>query len=152
MFKQVLPQDFVKFGLIPEFVGRVPVSVGLDLLDEDALVRILTEPKNAITKQYKKLFDMDHVELEFEEDAVRAIAKKSVERKTGARGLRAIMEETMMDTMFEIPSESLVRKCIITKEAVEGTGKPILEFADEEEVRRANTARTVRLKDDDEIA
>lgn len=152
MFKQVLPQDFVKFGLIPEFVGRVPVSVGLDLLDEDALVRILTEPKNAITKQYKKLFDMDHVELEFEEEAVRAIAKKSVERKTGARGLRAIMEETMMDTMFEIPSESLVRKCIITKEAVEGTGKPILEFADEEEVRRANTARTVRLKDDDEIA
>lgn len=152
MFKQVLPQDFVKFGLIPEFVGRVPVSVGLDLLDEDALVRILTEPKNAITKQYKKLFDMDHVELEFEEDGVRAIAKKSVERKTGARGLRAIMEETMMDTMFEIPSESLVRKCIITKEAVEGTGKPILEFADEEEVRRANTARTVRLKDDDEIA
>ena len=152
MCKQVLPQDFVTFGLIPEFVGRVPVSVGLDLLDEDALVRILTEPKNAITKQYKKLFDMDHVELEFEEEAVRAIAKKSVERKTGARGLRAIMEETMMDTMFEIPSESLVRKCIITKEAVEGTGKPILEFADEEEVRRANTARTVRLKDDDEIA
>ena len=152
MFKQVLPQDFVKFGLIPEFVGRVPVSVGLDLLDEDALVRILTEPRNAITKQYKKLFEMDHVELEFEEEAVRAIAKKSVERKTGARGLRAIMEETMMDTMFEIPSESLVRKCIITKDAVEGNGKPILEFADEEEVRRKNTAKTVRLKDDDEIA
>ena len=152
MFKQVLPQDFVKFGLIPEFVGRVPVSVGLDLLDEDALVRILTEPKNAITKQYKKLFEMDHVELEFEEEAVRAIAKKSVERKTGARGLRAIMEETMMDTMFEIPSESLVRKCIITKDAVEGNGKPILEFADEEEVRKKNTAKTVRLKDDDEIA
>ena len=152
MFKQVLPQDFVKFGLIPEFVGRVPVSVGLDLLDEDALVRILTEPKNAITKQYKKLFEMDHVELEFEEEAVRAIAKKSVERKTGARGLRAIMEDTMMDTMFEIPSESLVRKCIITKDSVEGKGKPILEFADEEEVRKKNTAKTVRLKDDDEIA
>lgn len=152
MFKQVLPQDFVKFGLIPEFVGRVPVSVGLDLLDEDALVRILTEPKNAITKQYKKLFEMDHVELEFEEEAVRAIAKKSVERKTGARGLRAIMEDTMMDTMFEIPSESLVRKCIITKDSVEGKAKPILEFADEEEVRKKNTAKTVRLKDDDEIA
>lgn len=152
MFKQVLPQDFVKFGLIPEFVGRVPVSVGLDFLDEDALVRILTEPKNAITKQYKKLFEMDHVELEFEEEAVRAIAKKSVERKTGARGLRAIMEDTMMDTMFEIPSESLVRKCIITKDSVEGKGKPILEFADEEEIRMKNTAKTVRLKDDDEIA
>ena len=152
MFKQVLPQDFVKFGLIPEFVGRVPVSVGLDLLDEDALVRILTEPKNAITKQYKKLFEMDHVELEFEEDAVRAIAGKSVERKTGARGLRAIMEDTMMDTMFEIPSESLVRKCIITKDSVEGKAKPILEFADEEEVRKVNAAKTVRLKDDDEIA
>ncbi len=152
MFKQVLPQDFVKFGLIPEFVGRVPVSVGLDLLDEDALVRILTEPKNAITKQYKKLFEMDHVELEFEEDAVRAIAKKSVERKTGARGLRAIMEDTMMDTMFEIPSENLVRKCIITKDSVEGKGKPILEFADEEEIRKVNAAKTVRLKDDDEIA
>jgi len=152
MFKQVLPQDFVKFGLIPEFVGRVPVSVGLDFLDEDALVRILTEPKNAITKQYKKLFEMDHVELEFEEEAVRAIAKKSVERKTGARGLRAIMEDTMMDTMFEIPSESLVRKCIITKDSVEGKGKPILEFADEEEIRKKNTAKTVRLKDDDEIA
>ena len=152
MFKQVLPQDFVKFGLIPEFVGRVPVSVGLDLLDEDALVRILTEPRNAITKQYKKLFEMDHVELEFEEEAVRAIARRSVERKTGARGLRAIMEETMMDTMFEIPSDSLVKKCIITKESVEGTAKPILEFADEEELKMKNKAKTVRLKDDDEIA
>ena len=152
MFKQVLPQDFVKFGLIPEFVGRVPVRVGLDLLDEDALVRILTEPKNAITKQYKKLFDMDHVELEFEEDAVRAIAQKSVERNTGARGLRAIMEATMMDTMFEIPSESMVRKCTITKEAVEGTGKPVLEYASEEEVKKKKKPKTVRLKDDNEIA
>lgn len=153
MFKQVLPQDFVKFGLIPEFIGRVPVSVGLDLLDEDALVRILTEPKNAITKQYKKLFEMDNVELEFEEDAIRAIAKRSVERKTGARGLRAIMEETMMDTMFEIPSESLVRKCIITKDAVEGTGKPILEYADKEDGKKPNTVKSVRLKsNDDEIA
>lgn len=152
MFKQVLPQDFVKFGLIPEFVGRVPVSVGLDLLDEDALVRILTEPKNAITKQYKKLFDMDHVELAFEEDAIRAIAKRSVERKTGARGLRAIMEETMMDTMFEIPSENLVRKCTITVDAVEGKGKPILEYADETEIKKAKKPKTVRLKDDDEIA
>lgn len=152
MFKQVLPQDFVKFGLIPEFVGRVPVSVGLDLLDEDALVRILTEPKNAITKQYQKLFEMDHVALEFEPDAVRAIARKSVERKTGARGLRAIMEDTMMDTMFEIPSESLVRKCIITQDSVEGKAKPILELADAEEEKKAKKPKTVRLKDDDEIA
>ena len=122
-------------------------------MDEDALVRILTEPKNAITKQYKKLFEMDNVELEFEEDAIRAIAKRSVERKTGARGLRAIMEETMMDTMFEIPSESLVRKCIITKDAVEGTGKPILEYADKEDGKKANTVKSVRLKsNDDEIA
>ena len=152
MFKQVLPQEFVKFGLIPEFVGRVPVSVGLDLLDEDALVRILTEPKNAITKQYKKLFEMDQVELEFEEAAVRAIARRSVERKTGARGLRAIMEETMMDTMFEIPSESLVRKCTITEDAVEGRAKPVLEFADAQEEQKAKAPKTVRLKDDDEIA
>ena len=152
MFKQVLPQDFVKFGLIPEFVGRVPVTVGLDLLDEDALVRILTEPKNAITKQYQKLIAMDHVELEFEEDAVRAIAKRSVERSTGARGLRAIMEETMNDVMFEIPSDSTISKCIITKEAVEGTGKPVIEYRDEEEMRKASAPKTVRLKDDDEIA
>lgn len=152
MFKQVLPQDFVKFGLIPEFVGRVPISVGLDLLDEDALVRILTEPKNAITKQYKKLFDLDNVQLEFEEEAVRAIAKRSVERNTGARGLRAIMEETMMDAMFEIPSDSTIAKCIITKDAVEGTGKPIIEYRSEEEMRKKVTPKTVRLKDDDEIA
>ena len=152
MFKQVLPQDFVKFGLIPEFVGRVPVSVGLDLLDEDALVRILTEPKNAITKQYKKLFELDRVELEFEEGAIREIAKRSVERHTGARGLRAIMEETMMDTMFEIPSDSAVYKCTITEDSVKGEGKPILEYDESLEVKKTNKAKTVRLKDDNEIA
>lgn len=150
MFKQVLPQDFVKFGLIPEFVGRVPVSVGLDLLDEDALVRILSEPKNAITKQYQKLFEMDGVELVFEEEAVRAIAKRSVERNTGARGLRAIMEETMMEIMFEIPSESSISKCIITKEAVEGTEKPKMEYADG--TRKKSGVKSVRIKNDDEIA
>ena len=152
MFKQVLPQDFVKFGLIPEFVGRVPVSVGLDLLDEDALVRILTEPKNAITKQYKKLFELDRVELEFEEGAIREIARRSVERHTGARGLRAIMEETMMDTMFEIPSDSAVYKCTITEDSVKGEGKPILEYDESLEVKKTNKAKTVRLKDDNEIA
>lgn len=149
LFKQVLPQDFVKYGLIPEFVGRVPVSVGLDLLDEDALVRILTEPKNAIVKQYKKLFDLDGVELEFEEDAIREIAKRSVERKTGARGLRAIMEEIMMDTMYEIPSDSRISKCIITKETADG-GEPILEYSEETDKRERPTA--IRFKDDNEIA
>lgn len=150
MFKQVLPQDFVKFGMIPEFVGRVPVSVGLDLLDEDALVQILSEPKNAITKQYQKLFEMDGVELVFEEEAIRAIAKRSVERNTGARGLRAIMEETMMDIMFEIPSESSISRCIITKEAVEGTEQPRMEYT--EEGRRRSGVKSARKKNDDEIA
>ncbi len=126
LFRQVLPQDLVKFGLIPEFIGRVPVNVALDMLDEEALVRILTEPKNAITKQYKKMFELDGVELEFEEEALRAIARRSDERKTGARGLRAIMESIMMDSMYEIPSEPDVVRCIITKEAAEGTEKPVL--------------------------
>ena len=102
LFKQVMPQDLIKFGLIPEFVGRVPVPVALDMLDEEALVRILTEPKNAITKQYKKLFELDGVELEFEEDALEEIAKQSFSRKIGARGLRAIMEAVMMDSMYNI--------------------------------------------------
>lgn len=150
LFKQVLPQDFVKYGLIPEFVGRVPVSVGLDLLDEDALVRILTEPKNAIVKQYQKLFELDGVELEFEEDAIREIARRSVERKTGARGLRAIMEEIMMDTMYEIPSDGRISKCIITKETADGDGQPILEYSEESNRRDRTTA--IRFRDDNEIA
>lgn len=126
LFHKVMPQDLIKFGLIPEFIGRVPVTVSLDSLDDDALVRILTEPKNAITKQYKKLFELDEVALEFTDEALLAIAKKSSERKTGARGLRAIMEEVMMDVMFLIPSDDAVSRCIITKEAVEGTAEPEL--------------------------
>ncbi|MBQ2031985.1 MAG: ATP-dependent Clp protease ATP-binding subunit ClpX [Lachnospiraceae bacterium] len=126
VFRQALPQDLVKFGLIPEFVGRVPVSVSLDLLTEDDLIRILTEPKNALTKQYEKLFELDGVALEFEEDALRVIAHKSEERKTGARGLRAIMESIMMNTMYRIPSEEDVVRCIITREAAEGTEEPVL--------------------------
>ncbi len=126
IFRQVLPQDLVKFGLIPEFVGRVPVTVSLDLLTEEDLMRILSEPKNALTKQYAKLFNLDGVELEFEEEALRAIAKKSEERKTGARGLRAIVESILMHTMYRIPSEKDVVRCIVTKEAVEGTEEPIL--------------------------
>ena len=118
LLKQVLPQDLVKFGLIPEFVGRVPITVSLELLDEDALVRILTEPKNALIKQYRKLFHYDEVELKVTDDAVAAIAKKSFERKTGARGLRAIMENIMMDVMYEIPSDDSIACCTITKDTV----------------------------------
>ena len=124
ILKEVMPQDFIKFGLIPEFIGRVPVVVSLDALDEDALVRILQEPKNALTKQYHKLFELDGVELDFEDEALRVMARKSMERKTGARGLRAIMESTLMDLMYKTPSDDTIRKCIITKEAVEGTGEP----------------------------
>jgi ATP-dependent Clp protease ATP-binding subunit ClpX len=152
MFKQVLPQDFVKYGLIPEFVGRVPVTVALDLLDEEALVKILTEPKNAIVKQYHKLFELDGVELEINEDAVRAIAKRSFERKTGARGLRAIMESVMMDSMYDIPSESKVVKCIITKEAAEGSGKPELEYSEDALPKKPLGKKINKKTSDNEIA
>lgn len=152
LFKQVLPEDFVKYGLIPEFVGRVPINVGLDLLDEDALVRILSEPKNALTKQYKKLFELDGVELEFGEGAINEIAKRSFERKTGARGLRAIMEEVMMDIMYEIPSDNRIEKCIITKEAAEGKEKPIIAYSDEEIVKKPIAKKKHRITNDDEIA
>ncbi len=124
LFKQVLPQDFVKFGIIPEFVGRVPVAVGLDLLDEEALSRILKEPKNSIVKQYQKLFELDGVRLSFTDDAVLAIAHQSFERKTGARGLRSIMEMAMMDYMYELPSDETVKECVITEDVILGKGKP----------------------------
>ncbi|MBQ9593230.1 MAG: ATP-dependent Clp protease ATP-binding subunit ClpX, partial [Lachnospiraceae bacterium] len=131
LFKHVMPQDFVKFGLIPEFVGRVPMVVALDLLDEDALVRILTEPKNAIVKQYERLIGLDDVELVFEEEAVREIARKAIELNTGARGLRAIIEKAMMNTMYNLPSEKNVVRCLITKEVIDGTGEPVLTRAEE---------------------
>lgn len=118
-FKKALPQDFVKFGLIPEFIGRVPITVSLDNLDKDALVRILTEPKNSLVKQYAKLFELDGVGLEFDEEAISAIADKALERKTGARGLRAIMENVMMDLMYRIPSDESISKVTINKELVE---------------------------------
>ena len=123
ILKEVTTQDLVKFGLIPEFVGRVPICVSLEGLDKEALVRILKEPKNALIKQYQKLFDMDDVELTFEEDAIEAIAEQAFEKKTGARGLRSIMESIMMDIMYEIPSDDSIETCIITKEAVDG-GQP----------------------------
>lgn len=124
ILRDVMPEDFIKYGLIPEFIGRVPVVVTLDALDEEALLRILREPKNSLTRQYRKLFELDGVELDFQDEALKVVAKKSLERKTGARGLRAIMEDSLMDLMYKTPSDSTIRKCIITKEAVEGTGQP----------------------------
>ena len=124
VLKDVMPEDFIKFGLIPEFIGRVPVVVTLDALDENALISILKEPKNSLTKQYHKLFELDGVELNFEDEALQLVAKKSLERKTGARGLRAIMEGSLMDLMYKIPSDDTIRKCTITKDVVEGTGEP----------------------------
>ena len=126
LLSEVTPQDLVKFGLIPEFVGRVPINVSLDGLDEAALVRILTEPRNALIKQYQKLFGFDEVKLDFEKDAVEAIAKQAFERKTGARGLRSIMEKVMMDVMYRIPSDETIKECVITKGAVEGESEPLL--------------------------
>ncbi len=126
LYAEVTPQDLVKYGLIPEFVGRVPINVSLQGLDREALIRILTEPKSALIKQYQKLFGYDHVKLTFEEEAVEAIADKALERKTGARGLRSIMEKAMMDIMYRIPSDPAITQCIITKEAVEGTSEPMV--------------------------
>ncbi len=125
ILEEVTPLDLVKFGLIPEFIGRVPINVTLEGLDREALVRILTEPKNALIKQYQRLFDMDGVELEVEAEAVGAIAELALERKTGARGLRSIMENVMMDVMYEIPSDETIEKVILTKESVQGKEKPL---------------------------
>ena len=127
ILREALPEDFIKFGMIPEFVGRVPVTVALDALNKDDMVHILTEPKNSIVKQYKKLFELDGVQLSFTQDALEAIADKTIQRKTGARGLRAIMESMMMDTMFEIPSDETIKHCTITKAVVEGIGQPKIE-------------------------
>ncbi len=138
LLQEVTPQDLVKFGLIPEFVGRVPICVSLRGLDREALVRILKEPKNALIKQYKKLFGMDDVELTFDEEAVNAIADKAFERKTGARGLRYIMEDVLMDTMYRIPSDDTIEECVITKETVEGNTEPITLHKNER--RRLDTA------------
>ncbi len=124
VLKKVEPQDLIKFGLIPEFVGRVPITVSLEGLDKAALIRILKEPKNALVKQYKKLFEMDGVELDFEEEALESVADQAYERKTGARGLRSIMEKSMMNVMYDIPSDDSITKCLVTKEAVENGGNP----------------------------
>ena len=120
------PDDLVKFGLIPELVGRLPVMLTLDNLDEEAMIRILTEPKNALVKQYQRLFELDHVDLRFAEDALKAIAREAIGRKTGARGLRSIIERALLDTMFEIPGESDVRSCKVTREVITEGAKPEL--------------------------
>lgn len=151
LFRQTLPEDLIKFGLIPEFVGRVPVCVALDLLDEDALVQILTQPKSALVKQYQRLFELDGVRLDFEEDAVREVARRAFEQKTGARGLRAIIEEKMMDIMYQIPSEELVDSCTITKEVVDGQGEPVLTYGEKAPVKRV-TGRKAAPKSSGEIA
>ena len=128
LFKQVMPEDLTKFGLIPEFIGRVPVTVSLDFLDEKALERILTEPKNALIKQYKKLFELDGVELKFTDEAINTIAKKAVERKTGARGLRAILENAVMDIMNETPSDETIKECIVNEDVINGLADPELVY------------------------
>lgn len=128
LFKQVMPEDLTKFGLIPEFIGRVPVTVSLDFLDEKALERILTEPKNALIKQYKKLFELDGVELKFTDEAINTIAKKAVERKTGARGLRAILENAVTDIMYETPSDETIKECIVNEDVINGLADPELVY------------------------
>lgn len=134
LLRDVEPEDLIKYGLIPEFVGRLPVVATLEELDEKALVRILTEPKNALTKQYQKLFSMEGVELEFREPALLAIAKKALARKTGARGLRSIIEQALLDIMFELPSMQNVSKVVIDEATINGEGKPILMYADQPKV------------------
>ncbi len=135
VLRQILPEDLLKFGLIPEFVGRMPIIVTLDDLDEDALMRILTEPKNALTKQYRRLFEMDGVELSFEEDALRAVAKEAIDRKTGARGLRAILEDVMLDVMFDIPSRDDVVACHVAAATIRKEAPPELVYGKPEKRR-----------------
>ncbi|KYD10852.1 ATP-dependent protease ATP-binding subunit ClpX [Heyndrickxia sporothermodurans] len=130
LLSKILPEDLLKFGLIPEFIGRLPVIASLEPLDEEALIEILTKPKNALVKQYRKMLELDEVELEFEEDALKEIAKRAIERKTGARGLRSIIESIMLDVMFELPSRDDIKKCIVTKEAVVNNEPPRLVLED----------------------
>ena len=141
ILKEVMPQDFIKFGLIPEFIGRVPVVVSLDALDEEAMVRILKEPKNSLVKQYQALMEMDGVELEFEEEALREVAKIAMERKTGARGLRSVIEKTMTDVMYESPSDQTIQKCVITKDAVTGKESPVVTHGESKVSRRRNSSK-----------
>ncbi len=145
VLRQALPEDFIKYGMIPEFMGRVPVVISLDALDKDMMIRILTEPKNALVKQYQGLFGLDNVDLSFTPEALEAIADRTIKRKTGARGLRAIMEETMMDLMFRIPSDDTINTCVVTKEMVEGTGEPELTYNEEADETGPKRKRRVGL-------
>ena len=140
ILREVEPDDLLRFGLIPEFVGRLPVIATLEDLDEDALVQILTEPKNALVKQYQRLFEMENVELTFHEDALRAIARKAIDRKTGARGLRSIMEAILLDTMFELPSLEGVQEVVISDEVVAGNARPLYIYAEREEAKGKTSA------------
>ena len=140
ILSQILPVDLLKYGLIPEFVGRVPIIVTLDALDEEALVRILTEPKNALVRQYQKLFEIDGVSLEFKEDALRAVAKEAIRRNTGARGLRAILEDIMLNVMYEVPSRHDIVKCVITKDVIAKKEEPILVTEDRGKKKKEETA------------
>ncbi|MFU0799164.1 MAG: ATP-dependent Clp protease ATP-binding subunit ClpX [Xylanivirga thermophila] len=144
ILSKILPEDLLKFGLIPEFVGRLPIIATLNQLNEEALVRILTEPKNALVKQYQKLFEMDDVVLEFEKEALLTIAHMAIERKTGARGLRAILEDTMLNVMYEIPSRDDVEKCIVTKDTVLNKSDPMLILVDGQKVKK--TAKKSKTK------
>ncbi len=147
VFEQLLPQDLLKFGLIPEFVGRLPIIATLEELDRNALIDIVTKPKNALVKQYKKLFKMDNVDLEFEPEALALIVDKAIERKTGARGLRSIIEEIMRDIMFEIPSNPKIEKCIITKETVANGEPPKIIINNNREVpKKINSNKRVTTK------
>ncbi|MEG1504022.1 ATP-dependent Clp protease ATP-binding subunit ClpX [Enterococcus sp. 22-H-5-01] len=132
IMQQIIPEDLLKFGLIPEFIGRLPVTTALEKLTTEDLVRILTEPKNALVKQYQKLLSYDETELVFDEDALRAIADKAIERNTGARGLRSIIEDVMMDVMFDIPSDETIEKVTVTKDSVEGLGEPLIQYQNDE--------------------
>ena len=140
IFEELLPQDLLKFGLIPEFVGRLPIIATLKELDKEALINIVTEPKNALTKQYKKLLELDGVELEFEPEALNSIVEKAIERNTGARGLRSIIEDIMRDIMFDIPSNPKIEKCIITKDTVEGKDGPKLV------INENKTSKRIKIK------
>jgi ATP-dependent Clp protease ATP-binding subunit ClpX len=133
ILRGIEPEDLLRFGLIPEFIGRVPVIATLDDLDENALIRILTEPKNALVRQYQRLFEMEDVQLSFADEALLAIAKKAIERKTGARGLRSIMEGILLDTMFELPSMRGVEEVVISAEVVDGKARPLRIYSDRQE-------------------
>jgi ATP-dependent Clp protease ATP-binding subunit ClpX len=140
MFSELEPEDLLKFGLIPEFVGRLPVIATLTDLDEDALVTILTQPKNALVKQYQRLFDIEDTKLTFTDDALTAIARRAIERKTGARGLRSIMEDILLDTMFELPSLSSVTEVVVNEEAVGADAAPLMIYAENNKKGAAATA------------